>query len=248
MPDLLIYGDIGDDPWSWEPSPNTMTSVANWLAENAKGAKEITVRINSYGGVVSDGVGIYNLLVQHGAKITCIVEGFALSAASVIAMAGDQIRMLPGTLMMIHPASGACRGTAKDMEITAKALNAMTDNAVNIYADRTGQSKEKCAELVDAETYMTPAEAKTLGFCDEVVPGKKPAAAPTTTQRAKQYLSAYKNMPANMRKALMSAASDELPPPSSHGKHAQRFSNHFTTAKSPLAELARSGLPVRLGD
>jgi len=212
-----------------------MTSVASWLAENAVGAPEITVRINSYGGVVSDGVGIYNLLAQHPAKITTVVEGFALSAASVIAMAGNEIQMLPGSMLMIHEAWGGCRGNASDMDATANALRKMSEASGRIYADRTGQSLEKCLELMKTETWMNSQEAVTLGFADKAVSGvkKTPPKDGAPSQSAMQFFNSCRNIPEALR-PLLSAKPDRrhqaptIAPPS--------LAKQWTPIPSALAE------------
>lgn len=209
MPVLEIYGDIGED--FWEPQ-NSITgkTVAAWLRENAKGADEITVRINSYGGVVSDGVAIYNLLMQHKARVVCVVDGFALSAASVIAMAGDEIQMLPGTMLMIHNASGMAWGTAADLEATAKALRAMSAASAKIYADRAEKSEEECAALMDAETWFKADEALAAGFCDKVLEGKKKKRMPDmpgmSSAPKSAWVDTYRNVPQSMQAAMSSVA------------------------------------------
>lgn len=207
MPELQLYGDIGEDYWSDPATWITAKTVSAWLKQNAVGATDITVRINSYGGVVSDGVAIYNLLTQHPAHVTCVVDGFALSAASVIAMAGDEIQMLPGTMMMIHPASGMAWGTAEDLENTAKALRAMSDASAGIYAARTGKSKEECLVLMDAETWFQPEQALAEGFCDKVVPGKTKSAETASARGGvglgtQRWVAAYKRAPDAVLSAL----------------------------------------------
>jgi len=248
MPVLQLYGDIGEN-W-WDPGPGiTGKSVAEWLKENADGASEITVRINSYGGVVSDGVTIYNLLSQHKAAVTCIIDGFALSAASVIAMAGDEIQMLPGTMMMIHPASGVAMGTAEDMEITAKALRSMSDASAQIYADRTGKSKDECLALMDAETWFQPSEALAAGFCDKVISGKRKTSAPADMRSAQRWVQSYKKAPESMRATLSALAGHaSFGEVSAPPRQVSLPSNQFRAVTSPLGELARGAARARIGD
>ena len=123
-----------------------------------------------------DGLAIYNLLAQHKAKIVVEIDGLAASAASVIAMAGDEIHMAENALMMIHPASSMAFGTADDMRDTADILEKITDNLVNIYTARTGRPREELAALVDNETWLTASEALELGLITDITADKAVAA------------------------------------------------------------------------
>jgi ATP-dependent Clp endopeptidase proteolytic subunit ClpP len=215
MPELELYGDIGE---SWYGDGITGAYVAAWLNAYAKDAPEITVRINSVGGWVSEGISIYNILHSHKAKVRVVVDGFALSAASVIAMAGDEIAMMAGSLMMIHPASGGCWGTAADMDATSRALARMSTSIADIYAQRTGKPAEECTALMDAETWLTTSEALAGGFCTEVVPGKRretevklPAEDKKRHKASARWLSAYKNTPDVVRQAYKATVEKPTP-------------------------------------
>lgn len=242
MPVLEIYGDIGED-W-WEPT-NSITgkTVSAWLKQNAEGASEITVLLNSFGGAVNDGVAIYNLLNSHPARVTCMVLGFALSAASVVAMAGDEIQMLPGSMMMIHPASGFCMGTADDMTATANALRSMTDASAGIYAARTGKSKDDCLALMDAETWFQPDEALAAGFCDKVVDAKgKAQPIPASSRATQKWLQSLKRPPANFTQLLQARLN--APKTAAAVPH-QQFRAPRMTA---FGELASGAQRSRIGD
>jgi ATP-dependent Clp protease protease subunit len=143
----------------------------------AAGKKPITLNINSPGGDAFEGVTIYNLLVDHPAPITVNILGEAASAASVIAMAGDTIRMYAGSLMMIHKSSGLAIGNAQDMRDLAGILDRLDSSVADVYASRTGMSVDDVLKLMAAETWMTPDEAVEYGFANEVVKQetKKPA-------------------------------------------------------------------------
>lgn len=137
--------------------------------------KPITLNINSPGGDAFEGVTIYNLLVDYPAPITVNVLGEAASAASVIAMAGDKIRMYQGALMMIHSSSGLAIGNADDMRDLADILEKLDGSVADVYAQRTGNSRETIIEMMQAETWMTPDEAVDNGFANEIVKDQKPA-------------------------------------------------------------------------
>ena len=170
--ELFIFDDIGE---SFFDEGITGKSV-NEALKAMGSVNTITVHVNSPGGAVFDGLAIYNLLAQHKAKIVVEIDGLAASAASVIAMAGDEIRMAENALMMIHPASSMAFGTADDMRDTADILEKITDNLVNIYTARTGRPREELAALVDNETWLTASEALELGLITDITADKAVAA------------------------------------------------------------------------
>ncbi|QYW00735.1 capsid maturation protease [Gordonia phage Sahara] len=131
-------------------------------------AQEITVRINSPGGNVFDGIAILNALRGHKARVTTIVDGLAASAASFIAMAGDEIVMNRNAEMMIHDASGVCIGNAKDMGEMHDMLERVSNNIASIYADRTGTDAAEWRTAMLAETWYSADEAVDAGLADRV--------------------------------------------------------------------------------
>lgn len=140
-------------------------------------AAAIELSINSPGGSVFDALAIYNALRQHAAEIHVTVMGVAASAASLVAMAGDRIVMPENTFMMVHNPIGIVFGNSEDMRDLADTLDKIGASLVATYVSRTGQSEEQIRTLLDAETWLSAAEAKELGFCDEVQPALKIAAA-----------------------------------------------------------------------
>lgn len=129
-------------------------------------ASTIHVRINSPGGSVFDGMAIYNALKQHPARIVAHVDGLAASAASVIALAGDEVRMGAGAFFMIHNAWGMAIGEASDMRQMADTLEKISGSLVGIYATRTGMDPSEVQALMDAETWFDAEEAIEAGFAD----------------------------------------------------------------------------------
>jgi ATP-dependent Clp protease protease subunit len=99
---------------------------------------ELSVRINSPGGSVFDGVAIYNALKRHQAKVTVWIDGIAASIASMIAMAGDEVVMPENAMLVLHDPSGLVAGTAADMRATADALDKMAAAMVAAYRDKSG--------------------------------------------------------------------------------------------------------------
>ena len=158
--ELLIYDVIGD--WlglSARELVNDLKTITN---------DDITVRINSPGGSVFDGIAIYNALRYHSANIHVRIEGLAASIASVIAMAGDSITMAENSLMMIHNPLGWVGGEAEDMRRTADMLDKATEAIALAYSGKSGRPVDDITPLMASETWMTAAEARDHGFIDVV--------------------------------------------------------------------------------
>lgn len=139
--------------------------------------KKVKLSINSPGGAVFDGLAMYNAMANSDKDIEVTVLGIAASAASLVAMAGSSIRMPENTYMMVHNPWGVSVGNAADMRDTADILDKIGAGLTTTYAKRTGLSPEKVNELLAKDTWMTAAQAKELGFADEVMPAKKVKAA-----------------------------------------------------------------------
>jgi ATP-dependent protease ClpP protease subunit len=152
---MHLYGDVGD-PWGWGDG-FTAEQVAKALVELGSG--DITVRMNSGGGIATEGMAIYSLLKAHAGKVTIAIDGVAASAASLIAMAGDEIEMRTGAMMMIHDPSGVTRGPAKVHEDAAAFLHKLADNYASVYAQRSGKTTSAVRKLMLATTWMTADEA-----------------------------------------------------------------------------------------
>lgn len=136
-------------------------------------AQNITLRINSPGGDVFDGVAIFNALRRHSATVTAYVDGIAASAASFIAMAADRVVMSPHSQMMIHEASGLVIGNADDMRQMSDILDKSSDNIAAIYAEKAGGTVEEWRARMKAETWMSDREAVDLGLAD-AIDGEEP--------------------------------------------------------------------------
>lgn len=145
------------------------------LAEHPD-VKLITVHINSPGGSVFDGVAIYNSLVSHKATVDVIVEGMALSAASLIAMSGDTIKMAAGAQMMVHEARGSKHGTADELQKFVELIRATSGQMAAIYSARSGRTIQVVKAEMKEETFMTAEEAVEMGYATEVIEAKAVAA------------------------------------------------------------------------
>lgn len=130
----------------------------------------IELHLNSPGGVVTEGVALFNALVQHEARVEIIVDSIAASVASVIAQAGDNVTAARNATLMVHDAWGGCLGNADDMRDMADMLDRFSDQIADVYAIRSGKGTTKTwRETMRAETWYTAAEAKRAGLIDDVI-------------------------------------------------------------------------------
>lgn len=156
--ELILYGSVGDFGFT------DFFDSAMVLKALSEMDGDITVRLNSGGGIAHEGAAIYAALKRHDGNVTVMVEGVAASAASLLAMAGDEIVMTAGSLMMIHDPAGITIGTADDHQAQADTLNKMSDNYATIYAARSGRDPEDVRSIMKAETWFTADEAVEAGF------------------------------------------------------------------------------------
>lgn len=174
--ELILFGDIGADPWG--AASVSAERVAAELREIK--AATITVRINSYGGSVADGLAIHSALRSHPARKVVTIEGVAVSIASLIAMAGDEVVMRPAALMMVHgPWSTAPAGNAKQARKTAESLDAHARAMAEAYSRKTGWSVDEVLDLLsDGEDHwFTADEAVEAGLADRIEAGDEAPAA-----------------------------------------------------------------------
>lgn len=144
--------------------------------EAAGDVELIHVAINSRGGEVDHGLAIYNYLRTHPALVSVRIDGIAASAASVIAMAGDEITMPANALMMVHNPWTYAMGNAAELRKTADDLEQFEKTLLATYTARTGKGEGDIKTLLDDETWLTAQEAVDLGFADRVESLAQPAA------------------------------------------------------------------------
>jgi ATP-dependent Clp protease, protease subunit len=170
--ELRIEGDIVDDDeawlYEWFGMPATTPNVFKEELSQYKG-KDITVWIDSYGGSVFAAAGIYNALKEHNGKITVKIDSKAMSAASVIAMAGDEVLMSPMAVMMIHNPLTTAYGNMHDLRKVADILDTVKDSLINAYVMKTGRSRSKISQMMDDETWMSANVAVKEGFADGIL-------------------------------------------------------------------------------
>lgn len=158
--ELLIYGDIVSSEWGkWEDTDIAPTDVRSFLDE-VKG-KELDIYINSGGGSVFAGMGIYNMLKRHEGTKNVYVDGLAGSIASVIAMAGDNLYIPSNAFLMIHKAWNLSAGNADDLRKMADTLDTIDSGILNVYKDKLkdGVDIEEIKQMIANETWLTGDEA-----------------------------------------------------------------------------------------
>lgn len=131
-------------------------------------ASNITLRVNSPGGDVFDGIAIYNALRNHPAKVSTQVDGLAASIASIISMAGDEITIAKNAFFMVHNAWAMTAGNADEMRKMADTLDKIDTTLVKTYADRTGQTQRAIRQMMADETWLNADEAVALGLADKL--------------------------------------------------------------------------------
>ena len=138
------------------------------------GDGNITLWINSPGGDVFAAARIYNMLMDYPHDVTVKIDALAASAASVIAMAGTRVLMSPVAMMMVHNPTTIAIGDSDEMQRAIDMLAEVKKSILNAYEIKSGLSRHKLSQLMDAETWMNAKEAVKLGFADEILfAGKK---------------------------------------------------------------------------
>ena len=186
--DIWVYGDIGE---SWSEC-----ITAKEFAEELKklgDVKNITLHINSAGGSVFDGLSIYNVLKKHPANIVTEIDGMALSIASIIALAGDTVKMAGNAMYMIHNPWTYEMGDSRKMRETADKLDKVRGSILGTYLSKIKDkaTSEEVSDFMDAETWFSAQEAKDYGFIDEIT---DPIEIEAKCDLTKYH---FKNMPVN---------------------------------------------------
>lgn len=157
---LYIYGEIvSESDWSLGEEQQYPAKIMKFLADIE--GKDIDIYINSPGGSAFAAMAIVNMLQRHAGKTTCHIDGYAASAASVIALSCDRVIMPSNTFLMIHQAIAVAAGNADQLERDAEMLRKCNEGILGIYKAKLadGVTIEQVKELMDKETWFTAAEA-----------------------------------------------------------------------------------------
>lgn len=222
---LEIYDEIG--PW-WAGMIDAQ--LVSSALKNAGPLDRVKVRINSPGGSAFEGVAIHNLLRDHPAHVTTIVDGVAASAASLIFMAGDERRVPSNALVMIHNPSTVARGERGDLLKAATMLDQVKQSAIETYAGRTGLPTDRLAKMMDDETWLTGKEAVELKFATAAEADVSMVADPVESTRYRDW---YRNIPRSFSGLIALSAKSKEPPVSQP-----------STKPNPAPEAPAAGAPA----
>lgn len=162
--ELFIYGEIDNTEKKGYTGEMDVKNVLDTLQP----LENLEIHINSIGGSVAVGIGIYNMLKAWKGKKTVFIDGWACSIASVIAMSGDEIVIADNGLMMIHKPLMALQGNASEMRKTAQTLDTVEATLLNAYNQRTKQPLEKISKWLETETWFSAEDCIKYGFADRI--------------------------------------------------------------------------------
>ena len=162
--ELLFNGPISEDTW-WGDE----VTPALFRDELSKVSGNLTVWLNSPGGDVFAASQIYSMLKNHKGKVTVKIDGIAASAASVVAMAGDETLIAPTAMMMIHDPSTCAMGNKADMEKAIELLEEVKESIINAYETKSHLSRNKIAKMMSDETWLNAKKAHEMGFVDGIL-------------------------------------------------------------------------------
>lgn len=179
MKTVTVNGDIICNDLKWvydwlEYESCCPADIRKATAELTDENEELKVIINSPGGDVQAGQEIYSILKDIKNPVTINVQSMAASAASMIAMAGDTVKMSPVALLMIHNASTCTSGDYRDMQHTADVLQTVNTAIMQAYIAKTGKTEDELREMMDKETWLTANQCLENGFADEIIRDEKP--------------------------------------------------------------------------
>lgn len=161
--DLRLDDVIGDDGWGGGIK-------APWVLDQlAQRPGDLTIWLNSPGGDVIEGSRIYTAIREHQGRVRICIDGIAASAASVIAMAADELCMAPTAYLMIHRASTIAWGNKDAMDEASRQLDAVDEGIVEAYRLKTGMSRNKIHQMMVEETWLNATAARKMGFVDTIL-------------------------------------------------------------------------------
>ena len=162
--ELIFDGPISDETWLGDEITPTL-----FRDELANISGNLTIWLNSPGGDVFAASQIFTMLKNHKGKVTVKIDGIAASAASVVAMAGDETLIAPTAMMMLHDPSTVAMGNRADMEKAIALLDEVKESIINAYETKSHLSRNKIAKMMDEETWLNAKKALQLGFVDGIL-------------------------------------------------------------------------------
>ena len=162
---LYLDGVISESSWyDDEITPKMFKEDLDKFSNN-----DITVFLNSPGGCCFAAASIYNMLKEHKGKVTVKIDALAASAASVIAMAGDEVLMSPVAMIMVHNPYTIIFGESSDLKSGIDMLDEIKQSLINAYEAKTGLGRVTISNMMDNESWMNAKKAVELGFADGIL-------------------------------------------------------------------------------
>lgn len=214
-PELELYGYISE--YSWFDDDITPKMFKDDLNKFGQGGP-VTIRMNSYGGDVIAASLMHNIIEEYPGRVTVQVDGIAASAATVVAVAGDVIRMQETAYFMIHDPAVVfflAQLNIEDLSRMTDSLKAVKDGIVNAYVTKTGLSRARLSKLMTEETWMDAQKAVYLGFADEIITGTPKQIELPENAAVVNALRSFVNLPEPL-KALLSQRADPVVQPDSN--------------------------------
>lgn len=172
---INIFGVIGDE-WLYDAGEMHYSGItSSYIAQRLRDIgsdKDVEININSPGGDAFEGLAIYNLLKMHKGKVTVNIIALAASAASIIAMAADDLKIDKSAFIMIHNAWTFAYGNKNDLLSVADFLDKVDNAASEIYSERSGVDQGETYEMMNNETWISGNEAVEKGFADSFLDNK----------------------------------------------------------------------------
>lgn len=206
---ISMFDVIGEDWWGEGVTAKRIAGVLRSLD-----GEDVTVNINSPGGDMFEGLAIYNLLREYSGKVTVKVLGIAASAASIIAMAGDEVQIGRGAFLMIHNCWVVVMGNRNDLQRAAADMEPFDRAMGDIYVARSGLAADDVAAMMDNETYIAGSDAVEKGFADRLLPADEIQDgdnSPAAALRKLDALLAKANTPRAERRKLLKALTGLTP-------------------------------------
>ena len=206
---ISVFDVIGADYWGEGVTASRIAAALRSL-----GGADVTVNINSPGGDMFEGLAIYNLLREYEGKVTVKVLGLAASAASIIAMAGDDVQIGRGAFLMIHNCWVYAMGNRHDLAQIAADMEPFDQAMSDIYQARSGLDADTVDRMMDGETYIGGSDAVAKGFADSLLSADEIADdddSPAAALRKLDALLAKTDTPRSERRKLLKALSGSKP-------------------------------------
>lgn len=236
---ISILDAIGFDPWSGEGvTAKRISGILRGMA-----GEDVTVNINSPGGDMFEGLAIYNILREYKGHVTVKVLGLAASAASIIAMAGDEVQIARSGFLMIHNAWTIAAGNRHQFREVADMMEPFDASMADIYSSRTGADDAEMQKLMDSETWIGGSAAVEQGFADALLPSdsvKEGAKAQSSLIAARKLdiILAKQGMPRSERRSLIQELKSGTPCAAEPGTH--DAADTLADLAEPIADLERA--------